>query len=485
MKRNNLFIYIFIIAFISLPVGRTASEAAIEALPIPQDIAISMDLQDASLNDILKVFSMQSGMNFIASEAVKDRKITLFLDKVPLKEALDKLFQANNLSYDLYQDSNIIIIKDWGKPTTDTVTRIFQLKYASVSTASLVKESGMNASSISAIIKTIMSSSGSVTEDSRTNSLVVTDIPAKMPLIEKTIAGLDIPAPQVMIEVEMLDVNKSITDELGFNYGQTPFTVILSGASMATGFPFKSWSKIYPDSSNRGSIGINSSSSYQVTLDFLKSQSDTKSLARPKLLTLNNMPAEIKITTDEAIGLQSTTTSSESTATSTQEAERTETGVSLKVTPQVNIETGEITMYLVPTVSEAKAGGTFGTGSNATTFKDPEERSTKSTVRIKDGETVIIGGLLRNESSETIKKLPVLGDIPVLGMLFRHKEVNPKKERELLVFITPHIIKDSGNALAAAKPRASQVPEREQGVAVGYDRRTAIDSSLDNYDTMQ
>jgi len=132
-------------------------------------------------------------------------------------------------------------------------------------------------------------------------------------------------------------------------------------------------------------------------------------------------------------------------------------------------------MFIVPTVRDATTS-TFNTA-----FKDPEERSSKSTVRVKDGETIIIGGLIRNERSETMTKFPILGDIPVMGALFRHRSKDKDKERELLVFITPHIIKDTSIELALGQKTVS-LPEREQNTVSGIDRQTIISTSLNNFE---
>ena len=131
-KNFKLFVFlsIFCLSVLKLPAAEEVS------FPNP-DLTISMDFQDASLKDVLKIFSIQAGLNFIASEAVQDRKITLFLDKVPIQQVMDKLFKANNLSYELDPDSNIFIVKDWGTPAIETVTRVFYLKYATVSSSSI------------------------------------------------------------------------------------------------------------------------------------------------------------------------------------------------------------------------------------------------------------------------------------------------------------------------------------------------------------
>jgi type II secretory pathway component GspD/PulD (secretin) len=184
---------------------------------------------------------------------------------------------------------------------------------------------------------------------------------------------------------------------------------------------------------------------------------------------LNNDTAEISISTDEAIGLQSTTSSSEGTATSVAEAERVQTGVFLKVTPQANVQTREITMAIEPKVIQARSGGTFG----GQTFKDPEERGSKSILRINDGDTIVLGGLLRTDFDQTKTRVPVVEKIPLLGAAFRHKN-KVESQRELIIFITPHIVEESlaGNIKA---PETSNTA-REQSVPT--DRRAAIEKEL-------
>ena len=107
------------------------------------------------------------------------------------------------------------------------------------------------------------------------------------------------------------------------------------------------------------------------------------------------------------------------------------------VTPQANLVTGEITLAVSPKVIQARTGASFG----GQTFKDPEERGSQQMMKIKNGETVIIGGLLRTDTSNTVAKLPILGDLPLIGRMFRHKDTS-KSERELMIFITPSIIDD-------------------------------------------
>jgi len=467
---------------------------------------ISLDFQDARLKDLLKVFSIQSGLNFIASEALQDRLITLYLDNVPMQQAMDKIFKANNLTYELDKEANIFIVKDWGKTGIETITRVFYLKHATVSTSSIKEEQSNNKgasststtsssssgttgsqgkwkvetdSGITSSVKKLLSNVGSVIEDFRTNSLIVTDAPNRMKVIAEVIASLDIEVPQIMLEVEMIDVNKNALDKLGIKYQNdlttALFTAVITGAKISTGFPIPNdlvkgvttaTSTLTP-----GSVAFGGTTT---TFDFIKQNSDAKVLARPKIMTLNNETAEIKITTNEVIGLITTQEGTgDSAANRTTTAERTETGVSLRVTPQINLETGEITMFIFPSVKDATASTFIG-------YKDPEERSTKSVVRINDGETVVIGGLIRHDRSQTDTKLPILGDLPFIGGAFRHKNKDKDRERELLVFITPHII--SSKQIKLKEVKKIDLPIREQNAASGLSRSYMVNSAMNSFE---
>ena len=489
------------------------------------DVTISMDLQDASLKDVLKIFSIQSGLNFIASEAVQDRKITLYLDRVPIQQAIDKLFKANGLYYELDEDSNVFIVKDWGKPSVDTVTKVFYLKYASVSSSAIMGEkaadtttigsssssSGSSGSSgitgtksgggasgssntegIAGIIKKLLSENGSVIEDARTNSLIVTDIPSKLPGIAQLIATLDVPQPQIMLEVEMLDVSKSLIDKMGFKFNSSPYGVnapfapltFLSGKNNNNGLFFGDPTRKDFNLETAGAAGsVIFGKTYAGVLDFLRAQTDTKDLARPRILTLNNETAEIKIVTEEAVGEKRTESGTTGTSNTTTEAERYETGVSLRVTPQVDIESGEITMLIVPTVAEAKRSDVVS--SSGVNFWNPEVRTTKSIVRVKDSETIILGGLIRNQLQQTVTKVPILGNIPIMGALFRHKDKTKDTERELLIFITPHVLKNNTTEYARFK-NTQALTDREQDTVTGErSRQSAINASLNSFDRIK
>ncbi|MEK6563915.1 MAG: secretin N-terminal domain-containing protein [Candidatus Omnitrophota bacterium] len=455
----------------------SAADAPEEIFGDKGNVKITLDLKDASLRDVLKMLSVQSGLNFISSEAVADRRITLFLDNVMLKSAMDNIFSVNNLTYELDEEGNIFIIKDWGQPGLESDTRVYFLKHIAVTNSRIGTASAGMRDALGSVISTL----GKIIEDPATNSIIITDMPSKFPVIEKVIDSLDIPVAQVMIEVEILDVDKSDVDKLGLKFSGTDW-LKYSGPNFSAVYPFSGATLA------KGLLGDTGStraawdmSNLTVALDFLQTRTNTKFLARPKIFVLNNETAELKLSADEAIGSETITSDSGSTATTTTAAERAETGVSLKVTPQISMATGEVTMTLEPTVKEAVSGLTIGTQ----TTKDVEERSFKSTIRIKDGQTVILGGLIRKKSTLTRTNVPFFSEIPVLGMFFRHKEDGPRKDREILVFITPRIIRNQP-LLSAGAVKNNIIPkiigEREQDHFVDIKRKEIVTQVLRGYE---
>ncbi len=455
---------------------------------------ISMDFKDALLTDVLKILSQQSDLNFIASQEIGTKKVNLFLNKVPVLEALERILSANDLTYEIEPGSGIYIIKPSNQPKRTTITRVYRLKHASVSTSKINNTIDITTGSSSAgssaasatnpggllgAVKSVLTSSGTLVEDPRTNSFIISDVPGQFPLIEQTLARLDVPIPQILIEVEMLDVAKNTADKLGVKFGETPLT--FKGGERDTVYPWnqrKLLDKGYAFEEAEYRVGTISASGLTMALQFLRTNSDTKNLARPRILTLNNQTAQIQIKTDEAIGVKQETQSQDTGGTTTVEAERVETGVFLVVTPQANLTTGEITMAIAPKVIQARLGGTF----RGETFRDPEERGTQSILKINDGETIIIGGLLRTDKSKTVTKVPFLGDIPVLGRSFRHDDES-EVERELIIFITPHILAE--NTPTSPKPKQiSTTPIiREQDIPAN--KKQEIDNALTQAETVK
>jgi len=454
---------------------------------------VSMDFQEASLKDVLKIFSQQAGLNFVATDNIEDRKITLYLDSVTVQDALDSIMKANSLTYEQAEGSSVFIVKESGKAKIDMVTKVYTLQFARVSaiTATAAQKEGGSSqvADINSILSSLLSKSedgsplGGIVLDTRTNSVIVTAIPEDMVLIEETIKKLDAITPQALIEAEIVEIRTGALKRLGLEWGDSQGTFVrFSGPTKITHFPFIRQSNPLSKSllgsitsttttatssagtdttstaaSQTPTLATLSLSEFSIVLKALETEGDAKFLAKPRIMVLNNESAEINITADTAIGV--TKTSVTDTGEVIEEAERTETGVSLKVTPTINKE-GYITMTLEPTVSRAVPSAQF------VNFADPTKRSITTTVMVKDGQTIAIGGLLKTDEVDDTRAMPGLSRLPLLGNLFKRK-TKTNLETELIIFITAHAIQNVSDMseIKEAEDIEAPVAEKEKQMA--------------------
>jgi type IV pilus assembly protein PilQ len=457
---------------------------------------ISLDLENARLIDVLKMLSQQTGLNFISTEAVKGRRITLYLQNTPFKKAMDIVFKANNLNYDFYPEAEIFVIKEMGKPATELKTKIYHLKYARVMNSNMQSEidqilkateesdsegeeggGGLGQTNektgIKEVIEQSLSELGRASVNSASNSIIVVDVPSQFPIIEDVINRLDIPPQKVMIEVEILDVSKDVVDKLGFKYGGDAVDGIAGSFQ-----PF-------PDtfSPNKGPIPWRTSifdfTDIDIFAQLYKQDTTAKILARPRIMTLNNETAEIDIITDEVVGVKIDRDVETGSLESKEERRISDVsnfkgaGVTLRVTPQINSLTDEITLIIYPSVVDT-SDSSF-TDEEGVPYKNIQDRSTRSVVRLRDGETLLLGGLIKNDDKETVTKIPFLSDIPLLGALFRHKSTAGTGDRELMVFLTPKIIEDT--SFRRTKGSAA-ILKREQ---LNLGKESAVNSVLNKH----
>jgi type IV pilus secretin PilQ/predicted competence protein len=476
-KKNRIFIIFLLISFIGpnlTPCWGVVDEGK----------TISMNFDGASLKDVLTVFSQQSGMNFISSQDVESKRVTVYFNGVSVKDALDSIMKANKLRYERKDGTNIFLVYDSNEESSGLETRIFKLKYTrlsispldvagqqtisnlggssaagsssgSTSTSSTTSSStgttGSSGSSggstiqrgIDHLVATLLSSQGKLTADIYTNSLIVTDTPEKLDAIEEVLKQIDVPPAQVMIEVYLIEVKKSLLDDLGIEWGGTNGEIArLTAGSRSTAFPFaerllnvNKGVKATSQGTSTLTLGTLDATSFKAILHYISTQIDTKVLARPRILALNNEAANIRLVTNQTTASisTSTTTPSGQTITSSSVAERTEVGISLQMTPQINVD-DSIGLFLEPSVRSA------GTSSFSSSFLDPTTRSIRTMARVKDHETLVIGGLIDSDRRLSTRKVPLFGDLPLVGRAFKYND-RDHVERELLIFITPHIVK--------------------------------------------
>ena len=319
------------------------------------------------------------------------------------------------------------------------------------------------------IICTVLSKAGDIELEPRTNSLIVTDIPEVFPQVEQIINELDKKAPQVMIEAQIVEIDSTRTRNLGFEWGgPNGELATFTGGARDTSFPLnlpKNLSSMHffdplnpaggiiSSLANTGAASASNSvatsqtgylktsvldlSQLRITLRALVSRSEARFLGKPKILTLNNKTATIEIAANSAVAIQSNIQGGLGASLASTTAERYDTGVILKVTPQVNKE-GYITMLLQPSFTDTQASA-VSTAANP--VFDPVKRSASTMVRVKNGQTLVLGGLLNSTESKIVQKVPFLGYIPLIGWLFTNT-TNSRTNTDLVIFITPTIVSD-------------------------------------------
>ena len=372
-------------------------------------MTISLNAQDANLSEILKVMADRSSMNFVAGEGVQKAKISIILNKTPVAEAIDLIVRAAGLSYEII--GNSVLIGEPGK-LKDEVGQsgyVIALNYADADEVALL----------------LGDFSKNIKVDRGGNRLVAYASPRVINEIERIVRSIDHPHTQVLLETRLIEVTVDNTNKYGIDWGA------LSPVSTSIAFPAAPVTQGYL---LKG--GVRNPISLNLLLDMLIQSGDARVLMNSKLTTTNNREASLHIGQTIPYVIQSYNTASSSTGGANLQVEKEEVGVKIKMLPHVN-EDSEITLNLEPEVS------------SITGFKGPNQdlplikvRTTKTTVRVADGQTVFLAGLLSEETTEELTRLPILGQIPLIGSLFTHK-FNVTTKTNLIIEVKPKIIHHS------------------------------------------
>ena len=390
--------------------------------PNPQlRVPISLNAQDANLSEILKVMADRSSMNFVAGEGVQKAKITIILNKTPVAEAIDLIVRAAGLSYEII--GNSVLIGEAGK-LKDEVGQsgyVIALNYADAEeVASMLTDFSKN-----------------VKVDRGGNRLIAYASPRVINEIERIVRSIDHPHTQVLLETRLIEVTLDNNDRYGIDWGN------LSPLSTSLSFPQLQATQGYLLKNGvRGPINLN------LLLDMLIQNGDARVLMNSKLTTTNNREASLLIGQKIPYVIQSYNPAASASTGANLQIQREEVGVKVKMLPHVN-EDAEITLALEPEVSSI--AGFKGPNSDLPLVK---VRTAKTTVRVADGQTVFLAGLLSEEEAEELRKLPVLGQIPLLGALFTHR-LAVKSRTNLIIEVKPRIIRKASDLAlegAAIKP---------------------------------
>lgn len=471
---------------------------------------ISLDLRLMDVLDVLKFISTKADVNIVTSKNVAGR-VTLFISNVTLADALDIVLLTNNLAAEKrgdiiyvmagadyealygekYYDKRVVktvrlkyaapeniatilrelkssigkvlidettgtvvmidtpekidrMLETIEKAEVPTVTRTypttrksFELQYAKAETIAKVIEN------------TITKNVGKVQYDTRTNRVIVTDLPQKMEEIENMVEVFDRKTRQVFIEAQILEINLSDQFQAGVNW-----QYFLNSVERPALIDFKGVFPLTLASYGQVTVGTIDKDEYTAAFQLLKTLGRVNVLSSPQIAIVDGEEATFLVGTKQAY-VTSTTSQAQTTTTVSEEVTFIDVGVKLKVTPIIN-EDGFITMKLNPEVSTVSNTLTTPQGNQIPIV---DTSTTSTTVLVKDGVTILLAGLIKDKETETIKKVPLLGSMPIIGGLFSSKDDKVEK-KELIILITPHIISGEEMKDSYREERKPRLPFR-------------------------
>jgi len=392
---------------------------------------LTLYVKDADLTDLIRMIATQFNLNILATQDVKS-VVTVRLSDVPLRQGLEALLKAG-LCNMVEDKQGIIVVKPEKKQMFgETQVRVFELSYSeAIDVVKIVPKMLSSVGNVDVGFRRVADAGGS----NRTNLLVVTDIPEALDRVAEFLAAYDRPLPQIMIEAKFVETTVSATDVFGVEWKL--------GLAAKGGAPNIGVDNAFPLIFNNMVVGKIDYTGLSAALDFLSTRGNSRVLANPSTLTLDNHTATVSMGTDVPIREIS---SDPKTGLVLATWRTRSVPIALEVTPHVTSD-GQVNMKVKPSV-EAITGWA---GSSDDQRPIVSRRSADVDIVVGDGEVAVIGGLTRDEETRTIGKIPLLGDIPILGHLFKKTTINHTKS-ELIIFIIPHVV--------PSEVESSQRPEK-------------------------
>tara|TARA_S200000501_G_scaffold379024_1_gene446628 strand:- start:12878 stop:14320 length:1443 start_codon:yes stop_codon:yes gene_type:complete len=432
---------IFLVALIQVVLRAQSSS---ELMQNNQEVLVTLHAEDAFLPGILSILARESGYNIVTDPNVNQQdKISIHLDDVPIEQAINLVVRAVGLSYEIVGNSFLIADPKKLKEEVGVTSYVITLKYAS-------------AEDVKVILQDI---SDQIQVDLSGNRLLVNASPKKIAEIIDVIEEIDVPAIQIMLETRLIEVAVDAEEQLGIDWSKlSQYTTILAetGEEITSGggsvlpedqtlgeLPAtmvfnrlsnkKDKTKLYPKFLSR------QLTAFDFTLNLLVKDNKAEVLANSRLTTINGREANIKLVDIVPYILSSGGVGGQV------QVQREEVGIKLNILPTVNTD-GFITVKVEPEVSTIFEF--IGPDNNIPRVKS---RTSSTTIRVKDGESIIIGGLLSNDKKRTEYKFPLLHKIPYFGKkVFTSNNVIERKT-DLIVQITPKIVVDAYTGITKTK----------------------------------
>ncbi|CAN4276342.1 HofQ Type II secretory pathway, component HofQ [Methylophilaceae bacterium] len=372
----------------------------------PFDKPVTLELRDANIKVVFEALSRATGINFILDKDIKpDTKATIFIKKARIDEAIDLVLSSNGLQKKALSENTALVFPSSlqkFKDYKELVIRSFYLTNTS-------------AKQVSALLKTMLKTKDIFVDD-RLNMLVMRDTPEVINIAEKLIAANDLEDPEVMLDIEVLEVSRSRLQELGIVYPNQLAVVTPSALTLESLKGIDS-----------GNIGV----SPNPALNFKKTTGDVNLLSNPRIRVKNNEKAKILVGDKVPI---ITTTSTANVGVS-ENVQYVDVGLKLDVEPRVTLDN----FVNIKVALEVSSLGEKTTTTNGASVYTIGTRNASTMLRLKNGETQILAGLILDDERKNASKLPGLGDLPLIGRLFSNQE-DRKSKTEIVLAITPRII---------------------------------------------
>ncbi len=403
---------------------KTSRSAFIDGveLAINSPEPINLNFRDTRLPDVFKILTKLSGINFILDEEIRNGKTTLFLEQASFAQALELLLRMNKLDKKILNSKTIILFpktREKQKQFEDQIIQTFFLSH-------IEAEEAVN------LLRTMLQVR-KVYVQKDLNAVVIRDEPEVIRLAQKMLAATDRGNAEVVFDLELLEVNHTDTQELGLK---------LSSYAVGAGVSVPGTETILDSGVTAGGSTVNLLTDglsvdpfYSVpTASFrlLKTLVDAEVLANPKIRVRNKTKANVHVGSREPV----VTVTINDTQVS-ENVQYIDVGVKLDVEPTIQLDKTVVTKLGLE-VSNVSGRETTSNGTAVITISST---NAQTTLTLKDGEQTIIGGLIRDDKSVTKNKIPLLGDLPLVGELFNGTDKS-KIKREILLSITPHIVKN-------------------------------------------
>ena len=388
---------------------------------------VTLQFRDAPTKMVFEVLSRETGINFILDKEIKsDGKTTIFVQDVPVEDAIDLVLDQNALTRQVLAPNMVLIYPNNPTKQKEYQEEIVRTFYVTNAAPKDVEN----------MLKTVLGTK-TLFVDERAGVVVMRDVPDAIRMAEKLVASLDVAEPEVMLEVEVLEIQKSRLQDLGIAYPTTatltPSALGSAAASLGTG---AASSFVLSDLSHQNSHTVTVSPVPSLTLNALKQAGLTNTLASPRIRARNREKAKILIGQREPVITNSVTPTAAGTPVVTGSVQYLDVGLTLEVQPTVYLDS-DVAIKVNLEVSSILKQITTTSGTIA---YEIGTRNANTLLRLKDGETQILAGLIQDSDTRTANSIPGLGDIPILGRLFGTTHRDTEKD-EIVLSITPRIIR--------------------------------------------